>query len=113
MKKINLKNLFKNKNKLIDFKPVKVWPFPFAHDWKIIVLIFALVLISLSLFAWKIYLSDKIAAGYLEPDIESSNLIIKTIDQKRLEKALLILETKQSDYLKLKNSQTKLVDPAL
>jgi hypothetical protein len=85
----------------------------FARDWKILVLVFAIVLISLSLFAWKIYLSDSIAGGYLAPVIEPSDTITKIVDKKRLEADILLLETKQAEYLKLKANQPRMVDPSL
>ena len=117
MKKINFnidfKSLFKKKPETVDFEGTAAWPVHFMRDWKILVLVFAVGLISLSAFSWQIYLSDKIAGGYLAPAMESSDVLIKTIDQKRLRADLLILQTKQSDYLKLKANQPKLVDPSL
>lgn len=89
------------------------WPLHAVRDWRIIVLVFAVGLISLSFFAWRIYLSNKIAGGYLSPGIEVSDMNVKTIDKKRLETDLLILETRQADYLKLKSTQIKLLDPSL
>jgi hypothetical protein len=83
------------------------------RDWKIIVLFFALILFALSFFAWQIYLSNQIAGGYLAPEIETSDTIIKTIDQKRLQADLLLLENRQTEYLKLKADRLKLVDPAI
>jgi hypothetical protein len=83
------------------------------RDWKIMVICFAIGLIILSFFAWRIYLSNKIAGGYLAPTIESSSQITKTVDKKRLDADILILENKQNNYLKLKSSTTKLIDPSL
>jgi hypothetical protein len=85
----------------------------YIRDWKIVVLIFAIGLISLSLFAWRIYLSNKIAGGYLEPVTEPSGSSLKMIDLKKLQADLLQLETKQADYLKAKAKQNSLIDPSL
>jgi len=85
----------------------------FIRDWKIMVLIFAIGLASLSFLAWQIYLSDRIGGGYLTPELPPSNISIKTVDEKKLQAGLLMLENKQIDYLKLQAEQTKLVDPSL
>jgi hypothetical protein len=83
------------------------------RDWKIIISVFGVGLISLSVFGWWIYLSDKIAGGYLTPKVETSEMLIKTLDEKRLKSSLLILETKQADFLRLKEISSKLADPSL
>lgn len=77
------------------------------------VLCFAVGLIFLSFFAWRIYLSNEIAGGYLTPAVEISSQTIKTIDKKKLEADILIWENKQADYLMLKSKPNKLIDPAL
>ncbi len=113
MKKIDFKKLFKKKNNQITVGPALAWPINFIRDWKMVVLIFAVGLVLLSLFAWNIYLSDQIAGGYLASEAVPADTIIKTIDQKKLNNNLLILETRRADYLKIKSSGLKLVDPAL
>jgi hypothetical protein len=111
--KIKLNKIFKIKKEISMPKTSLAWPVNFVRDWKIIVLFFAVGLVLLSLFSWKIYLSDKIAGGYLSSTLEQSTPITKTIDQKKLKNVLFILETKETDYLKTKFNTPKIVDPAL
>jgi hypothetical protein len=113
MRNINLQNILRKKPKLTDGESSMAWPVHFIRDWKIVVCIFAAGLVSLTIFSWQIYLSDKIAGGYLAPNIETSDSITKTIDEKRLQTDIIILETKQTDYLKLKEARVKLTDPSL
>ena len=113
MKKINLQNIFGSQEKKIEGGSVWAMPVHFVRDWKIMVSIFAGGLILLSLFAWRIYLSNRIAGGYLTPSTESNDLSLKTIDQKRLEADLLLLENKQTEFLKTKASGLKPIDPSL
>jgi hypothetical protein len=113
MKNFDLKDLFKRKVKSPIPERRVIVGSRFARDWKVIVVCFAIGLISLSLFAWRIYLSNRIAAGYLAPTIESPDTYIKTIDQKRLDADILLLENKQVEFLKLKAAAPKLIDPSL
>jgi hypothetical protein len=113
MKNIDLKNIFRRKNKKIDQGHSLAWPIYYIRDWKIMVLCFAVGLVLLSLFAWKIYLSNQIAGGYLAPVIESSSAKTRTVDIKKLEASLLILEDQQAEYLKFKSNRNKLIDPGL
>jgi hypothetical protein len=113
MKNINLKSLFKKDAKKMLAGLSLAWPVHFVRDWRIIVICFALGLALLSALAWRVYLSNKIAAGFIGSKIENSEIIIKTVDKKRLEADLLILESKQTDYLKQKANQQKMVDPSL
>lgn len=110
---MDLKDLFSGKFKAESSSVPNSHPINFARDWKIIVLIFIVGLISLSSFAWEIYLSDQIAGGYLISSEEPFSVSVKMIDEKRLKADLLILDTRQADYLKLKMSQTKISDPSL
>ena len=113
MKDIHFKNFFGSKKNKIVVGPALAWPINFIRDWKMVVLIFAVGLVLLSLFAWNIYLSDKLAGGYLASEVVPADTIIKTIDQKKLNNNLLILETRRADYLKTKSAGLKLVDPAI
>jgi hypothetical protein len=113
MKNINLNDLFIRKKQTTNLEPTVAWPVHFLRDWKILVLIFAIGLISLSLFSWKIYLSNQIGGGYLPTEDVSSDTSVRIINQKKLQTNVLILENKQAEYLKQKNNQTKPVDPSL
>ncbi len=113
MKKINFKNLFKKKDKPEALGPSAAWPVSFVRDWKIIVWIFAVGMISLSVFCLQIYLSNKIAGGFLaSPDV-TSDVPVKTINLNKLKADILIMETRQADYLNLKSSSKKPGDPSL
>lgn len=103
MKKLNFKKVFKNIK-----KPTR----SIQRDWKVMVLIFAVGLISLSIFAWQIYLSDKIGGGYLSPTITAPETNTKIIDKKRLQTDIMIFENRAEEYLKLK-AGPKVVDPSL
>ncbi|MFA7252854.1 MAG: hypothetical protein WC027_03285 [Candidatus Paceibacterota bacterium] len=103
MKKLNFEKVFKN---------IKQPTRSIERDWKIMVLIFAVGLISLSIFAWQIYLSDKIGGGYLSPTITAPETNTKTVDKKRLQADIMIFETRADEYQKLKTSP-KVVDPSL
>jgi len=111
MKNIDLKNIFKKKNDV--FGTSMASPIYFVRDWKNIVLVFAFALISLSIFAWHIYLSDKIGGGYFTSEPEPSAMIFKTINRERLQEDLLLLENRQIDFLQLKATQPNVVDPSL
>ena len=113
MKNISIKNIIKHGTKKPEGIGPAAYPTRFARDWKIIVSLFALGLISLSLFAWQIYLSDQLAGGYLPPTEEPADVSVKTVNIKRLEADLQALQTKQADYLKLKANRIKLIDPSL
>jgi len=113
MKKIDFKKFFRRKSNTIIVGPALAWPINFIRDWKMVVLVFAVGLASLSIFSWKIYLSNQIAGGYLASEAVLSDTIIKTIDQKKLSNNLLILETRGTDYLKVKSAGLKLVNPAI
>lgn len=111
MKKINLKNLFSRKvgNKV----PLKIGRNYFARDWKIILLFFLVGLIFVSVFAWYIYLGDKIAGGFYAPVTDNTNLSIKVISLDRIKADILLLDIKQMDYQKIKINRPQMVDPAL
>jgi hypothetical protein len=113
MKNINLNNLFKRKVKKEDYNNPAVHSMRYIRDWKILVIIFALGLAVLSFFAWRIYLSNQIAAGYLKPIIEENSYSNKIIDIKKLKANILIMENKQTEFLQNKANQLKIVDPAL
>lgn len=83
------------------------------RDWKIITWLFALGLILLSLFAWNVYLSSQIGGGYFGMVSDQSETATPTIDQKRLQADLKILEARQADLVRTKAGQTKLIDPSL
>ena len=110
---INFKELFQRNNQKLIPEGSIAWPVNFFRDWKRIVITFAIGLLLMSAFAWQIYLSDKIAGGYLAPVIEQTDLSVKTLDKKRLKADVIFLDTRQADYLKLKASRTTMVDPAL
>jgi hypothetical protein len=113
MKNFDFKRFFKLRKKASPPGPSLAWPINFVRDWKFIVLIFVIVLISLSLFAWQIYLSEEIAGGYLTSTLSTSTVSIKTINQKRLETDLSILEERDNILLNIKTTRPKMVDPAL
>ena len=113
MKIADFKNLIIKKRQISNIGNSAAWPITFIRDWKIIVLAFAIGLISLSAFAWQIYLSDQIAGGYLAPSVENMSLSVKTVDIKKLNADLLMLQTRQADYLKSKANPVKMVDPSL
>lgn len=85
----------------------------FDWDWKIIVLVFAVGMISLSAFAWRIYLSDQIAGGYLSYNVPALDPVLKTIDKSQLKKDLSLIEDRQAEFLKNKNKLSHPVDPSL
>ncbi len=113
MKKINIKFLFRKKNRTDHSDEAGVWPVNYFRDWKIMVLSFAVGLIILSIFSWHIYLGNKIAGGYFVPEINSTDASTKIVDLKRLKNNLLLLDSKQEEFLKLKANHPKLVDPSL
>jgi len=113
MKKINIKFLFRKKNKIGNLDEVGAWPVNYLRDWEIMVLAFAVGLIALSIFSWRIYLGNKIAGGYFVPEINSADVSTKIVDLSRLKKDLSILDSKQEQFIKLKTNQPKLVDPSL
>jgi len=110
---IDFKKIFAKKLDVKKANGQMAWPVNFARDWKIIVLVFAVGVFSISLFAWRVYLSNKIAGGYLTSEISPTSVSVKTVDEKRLQADLLILETKQADFIKAKASSVKMVDPSL
>lgn len=112
MKKINFKNLFKAGNRSDDFGTAVAWPVNFVRDWRVIVLIFAVGLIFLSSFGLQIYLSNQIAGGYLTPILSSSDATVKTINLKKLNTDVAIMDARQVNFNKLKSTQSKLADPS-
>lgn len=94
-------------------KPITAWPINYIRDWKILVTGFAVILIILSIFSWQIYLSNKIAGGYLAPKALPADIAVSTIDKSRLQNILLLLTNKQNEYFLQKSNQQKLVDPAI
>ena len=113
MKNLHFRNPFRKKEDFNLKKESVYWPGNFHRDWRIIVTVFAVGLLVLSVFAWHIYLSNHIAGGYLAPTAGDVAVSVKIINTKKLQADLLILETKQADYLKLKSNQAKLIDPSL
>ncbi len=113
MKKIHWQNLFKKKIKTNDLKSAGRGMVNYVRDWKIIVITFAIGLLVLSFFSWRVYLSNQIAGGYLSPEVDTTTAVTKTIDQKRLQDVIDILENKQIDFLNLKTNPQKLVDPSI
>jgi hypothetical protein len=85
----------------------------YARDWRIIIWIFVILFFSLSFSAWQIYLSNKIGGGFGSSKIEDIDNSVLTIDQEKLKTSIIILETKQADFINSKNNRSKLVDPAL
>jgi hypothetical protein len=77
------------------------------------VLTFAIGLVFISLLSWYVYLSNRIAAGYLAPNLDPTTFTIKSVDQKKLEADLKLLSDQQAGYLKIKNNPTQRIDPAL
>jgi len=112
MKNINIKKLLKKYYRRPVFEAPMFRLNLVERDWKIMVLVFAFGLISLSIFAWQIYLSDKIGGGYLSSTITSTETNTKTLDKVRLQADILIFENRADEYLRLKNS-SKVVDPSL
>ena len=113
MKNIDLKNIFKRKAGPVEYGSTPAWPIYHIRDWKILVYIFALGLIVISVFSWQIYLSNEIAGGYLNIEGINQQVPAKVINLKKLQADMLILETRQTDYLKIKVNPVKLVDPSL
>ena len=113
MVKIDLKNIFGKKTEEITFGYSPAWPVNYIRDWKILVLIFAIGLAGLSIFAWRIYLSDKIAGGYLASEIKESDISVVTLDVNKLKADLNTLQLKQTNFIKVKVDPVKLVDPSL
>jgi len=113
MKKINFSKIFRKKIKNSNFDSSAAWPVHQIRDWKIIILIFAVCLVALSGFSWRIYLSDKIAGGFLNLEEEYSDSPIKTINQKRLRTDIVLMEEKEANFLELKSNPSKLVDPSI
>lgn len=113
MKNINLQNFFKKQSVIVSSGRNTSWPGNMARDWKIMVYVFAIGLSILSFFAWKIYLSDQIAGGYFSPENGSDMASIKTLDTKKLNADLLIMQNKKAVYTRLKTNPVKVVDPAL
>ena len=64
-------------------------------------------------FSWQIYLSNEIAGGYLSSDVVPTESLAKAIDQKKLDADILILQTKQAEFLKIKANRMKMIDPSL
>lgn len=112
MRKADLKKFFTLQKPKKEFgRPVAV-TMPFMRDWKIIVCVFAVGMISLSLLAWQIYLSDKLGGGYLSEEIDSQSATVRTVDKKRLETNILLFEARQADFDQLKTSP-HVFDPSI
>jgi hypothetical protein len=107
MIKINFKNLFKKKVNVPEAMPSVAWPLYYVRDWRIAVLVFAVGMISLTIFSWQIYLSDKIAGGYFEPKTEFSTISVKTINEKKLKEDISLLESRQADFIILQTKGSK------
>jgi hypothetical protein len=111
MKNINLNNLFQHHKKLTNKVSEEI---PYARvlrDWRISTLTFAVILIVLSLLAWQVYLSREIGGGYLNVENTSSDLLVKIVDEKRLEATISRMKERESAFLKIKSDRTKLGDP--
>ena len=93
MRKMNLKNIIR--------------------DWKIVISIFAVLLIIVSVLAWKIYLSREIGGGFFSNTQIPDDTLEVTMDSKRLKNDLFIMENKQADFAKVKAMRSRLVDPSL
>jgi hypothetical protein len=113
MKNLDLKNLFKKKVSPVSSESTPVYSVNFARDWKIIMVIFAIALAAVSAGAWKIYLSNQIAGGYFNSPVDTFVPISKTIDKKRIQDAISILEKKEANLVDLKATRPKQIDPAL
>lgn len=113
MKNIDLKNIFKKKEEESNIGPVMAYPVHFVRDWKIMVLCFATGFIVLSIFSWKIYLSNEIAGGYLSTEAISTEPTTKPINQEKLKADILIMERRQAEFLNIKANRSKLIDPSL
>ncbi len=83
------------------------------RDWKIVVSTFAVLLIIVSALAWKVYLSREIGGGFFSRAEVPTDTQEVTMDSKRLKADLLIMETKQADFVKVKATRSRLVDPSL
>jgi len=82
------------------------------RDWKIIAYIFIAGIILISLFAWKIYLSDELGGGYFGVSSPSAEIETLSINEKRLQADILLLESIKSNYLDSKTTQSKVIDPS-
>jgi hypothetical protein len=83
-----------------------------SRDWRIIVWSFALVLIVISGFSWRIYLSEKIGGGYFTKSVETTESATREIDIKRLKKAVTISEKRDQAFRELKNNLLRPLDPS-
>lgn len=110
---MNLQNIFGTKKEKINTPPAFSGGRNYLRAWKTMVCFFAIGLVLLSFFSWQIYLSSKIGGGYLSPESVPSGAIVKNVDKKRLQNDILIVETKQVEYLKLKADNQKVADPSM
>lgn len=83
-----------------------------SRDWRIIVWSFAFVLVVISAFSWRIYLSEKIGGGYFTKTIEATDNTTRAIDTKRLKKAVTISEKRDQAFKELKNNLLRPIDPS-
>lgn len=112
MENVNLKKIFKKPQRKVVSAPAPLAMVNAYRDWMIIVIVFAVGLISLSGLAWQIYLSDHIGGGYLQPTVSTTDMTVKTLDEKRLNTNLTILNTHKADFIYLKSNPLKLIDPS-
>ena len=113
MLKIDFKKIFKRNTRLEYGNSAAAWPINHQRDWKILVVVFAVCFILLSVFAWYIYIGDKIAGGFLPQTLPSTETSARTIDQKRLKASVLIMETKRASFQTLRSGRPKTIDPSL
>jgi len=110
--KIGFKKFFQIKTDY-NLGPSLAYPVHFVKHWKIMVLCFAIGLMVLSIFSWRIYLSNEIGGGYLKSEALPEESFLKIIDKKKLQADIQILENKQIEFMNIKSNRSKLVDPSL
>lgn len=76
------------------------------RDWKIVITIFAVFWAIISALAWQVYLSDKMGGGYFKLDLPVAEEKTRVIDEKRLQRDILLLEKVAAPTLKV-------IDPSL
>jgi hypothetical protein len=106
MKNFYIKKIFKKTKDKKQFEIV-------LQNWRCLTLTFSVILIVLSLFAWKIYLSNQIGGGYLKIKDNNPSPSIKTIDLIKINKTIDTLKQRDAYFFDIKNKPTKLVDPNL
>lgn len=81
------------------------------RDWLLIIFVFALLLLALSIIAWQIYLSNKIGGGYIKIVEDNISVSVKSIDLKRLDASVNLLDIRSERFSALSRETLRLIDP--